>query len=359
MKCVVAQVPLISGHENARRLVRADLIEPTQGMFAADREARYRGEAPMTIPAVAPEGEPCAMPTADTLRVVHVDARVARAVVASTRCTLRSVEMFWEYEPGAYLPWISPTPLLMVVAAGDHLTVSRPGDRRVRARAASRSGSRSSQRRPLRRLHRRLRGAPAGRRVTGSSRTCSRGSRSPSRPVRAAAVRRARRRGAPAAGRAGPAGPIRWKNARMRVPGPRLVTSTRSARSPISGRPSPTPGLSRRGRMPSPSSSTATATPWSSMLADDVHAARLVLIAIRVQDRVRHGFTDNHSNGVPVDGDPPQRVQHRTSRSRRAAGLGRQVYVEQGGLHNLAHGKGYARPRRFYTNCQVMSRTGS
>ena len=38
--------------------------------------------------------------------------------------TLRSVEMFWEYEPGAYIQWVSPTPLLVVVAARDHLTVS-------------------------------------------------------------------------------------------------------------------------------------------------------------------------------------------------------------------------------------------
>jgi fermentation-respiration switch protein FrsA (DUF1100 family) len=38
--------------------------------------------------------------------------------------TLRSVEMFWEYEPGAYIQWVSPTPLLVVVAAHDHLTVS-------------------------------------------------------------------------------------------------------------------------------------------------------------------------------------------------------------------------------------------
>ena len=29
--------------------------------------------------------------------------------------------MFTEYEPGTYLPWISPTPLLMLVAEGDHL----------------------------------------------------------------------------------------------------------------------------------------------------------------------------------------------------------------------------------------------
>ena len=66
VKCVVAQVPLISGHENARRLVRADLIKPTQDMFAADREARYRGEPPIMLPVVAPEGEPCALPTSDS-----------------------------------------------------------------------------------------------------------------------------------------------------------------------------------------------------------------------------------------------------------------------------------------------------
>lgn len=38
--------------------------------------------------------------------------------------TLRSVEMFIEYEPGAYIADIAPTPLLMVVACQDHLTVA-------------------------------------------------------------------------------------------------------------------------------------------------------------------------------------------------------------------------------------------
>jgi hypothetical protein len=36
--------------------------------------------------------------------------------------TLRSVEMFSEYEPGTYLPWISPTPLLMMPEQNDVLT---------------------------------------------------------------------------------------------------------------------------------------------------------------------------------------------------------------------------------------------
>jgi uncharacterized protein len=123
VKCVVAQVPLVSGHENARRLVRADLIKPTQDMFDADRDARYRGEAPMMIPVVAPEGEPCALPTGDSFEWFTTSG-AERAPSWINECTLRSVEMFLEYEPGTYLPWISPTPLLLVVARGDHLTVS-------------------------------------------------------------------------------------------------------------------------------------------------------------------------------------------------------------------------------------------
>jgi fermentation-respiration switch protein FrsA (DUF1100 family) len=123
VKCVAAQVPLISGHVNARRLVRADLIAPTQELFDADREARYRGEPPAMLPVVAPEGEPCALPTADSYEW-FTTCGAERAPAWVNECTLRSVEMFWEYEPGTYLPWISPTPLLMVVAAGDHLTVS-------------------------------------------------------------------------------------------------------------------------------------------------------------------------------------------------------------------------------------------
>ena len=109
----------------------------------------------MMIPVVAPEGEPCALPTADSYEWFTTSG-TERAPAWLNECTLRSVEMFWEYEPGTYLPWISPTPLLMVVAAGDHLTVSRPGDRRVRAGARA-EAARDARRRALRRLHRGLR----------------------------------------------------------------------------------------------------------------------------------------------------------------------------------------------------------
>src|SRR6516164_10834926 len=43
VKCVVSQVPLISGHRNARRLIRSDFMAAVQAQFDADRRARYAG----------------------------------------------------------------------------------------------------------------------------------------------------------------------------------------------------------------------------------------------------------------------------------------------------------------------------
>ena len=124
VKCVVSQVPLISGHRNARRLIRADFIATVQGQFEADRRARYAGKAPTMIPVVAQDPlAPCALPTADSW-TWFTETGKTRAPAWRNEVTLQSVEMFTEYEPGTYVEWISPTPLMMVVAAADHLTVS-------------------------------------------------------------------------------------------------------------------------------------------------------------------------------------------------------------------------------------------
>ncbi len=124
VKCVSAQVPLISGHNNAQRLVRADFIAGFQAAMAEDRRARYRGEAPAMVPVVSenPAG-PAALPTADSW-TWFTETQKLRAPSWRNEVTLRSVEMFMDYEPGAYLPFVSPTPLLIVVALGDHLTVA-------------------------------------------------------------------------------------------------------------------------------------------------------------------------------------------------------------------------------------------
>ena len=124
VKCVSAQVPLISGHNNAQRLVRADFIAGFQAAMAEDRRARYRGEAPAMVPVVTenPAG-PAALPTADSW-TWFTETQKLRAPSWRNEVTLRSVEMFMDYEPGAYLPFVSPTPLQIVVALGDHLTVA-------------------------------------------------------------------------------------------------------------------------------------------------------------------------------------------------------------------------------------------
>jgi len=124
VKCVVSQVPLISGHANARRLIRADTFAGLHAMFDADRRDRYIGKEPAMIPVVSkdPAG-PAALPTPDSW-TWFTETSKARAPSWKNEVTMRSVEMFLEYEPGTYMAHISPTPLLVVVALQDHLTVS-------------------------------------------------------------------------------------------------------------------------------------------------------------------------------------------------------------------------------------------
>jgi hypothetical protein len=124
VKCVVSQAPMISGLANFRRLVRADMIGPLRQMFAADRASRYRGETPAMVAGVSNDPtQPCALPTPDSW-TWFTETGSRRAPSWRNEVTLRSVEMLSEYEPGAYIAQITPTPLLMVVAVQDHLTVA-------------------------------------------------------------------------------------------------------------------------------------------------------------------------------------------------------------------------------------------
>src|SRR5277367_2894107 len=124
VKCVVAQVPLASGHGNARRLIRADYLAGVQKLFEDDRRARMAGGPPGMIPVVAEDpAAPSALPTPDSWTWFTETGR-SRAPSWKNEVTLRSVEMFTEYEPGAHIAHISPTPLLLVVALQDHLTVA-------------------------------------------------------------------------------------------------------------------------------------------------------------------------------------------------------------------------------------------
>ena len=124
VKCVVSQVPLISGHRNVRRTVRADMVSAVQAMFAADRAARYAGAAPQMIPVVTDDPAAlAALASADSWKW-FTETRDARAPAWRNEVTVKSVEMYTDYEPGAHIAYISPTPLMMLIADDDVVAVS-------------------------------------------------------------------------------------------------------------------------------------------------------------------------------------------------------------------------------------------
>jgi hypothetical protein len=122
VKAVVSQVPLVSGHDNFRALVRADFIDGFRAQFDADRLRRYEGEEPGMVPVVDKDPlAPSALPTPDSY-TWFTETHELRAPSWRNEVTLRSVELFTEYEPISYVPYISPTPLLLMPALNDVLT---------------------------------------------------------------------------------------------------------------------------------------------------------------------------------------------------------------------------------------------
>jgi len=121
VKCVVSQVPAISGSASAQRRVRPDLVAALLERFNADRERRFAGEPPTMVPVVSEDpAAPCALPGRQCWDFFMGTQSFAPAY--RNEVTLRTLEMVREYEPGIYISRISPTPLLMIVAARDTLS---------------------------------------------------------------------------------------------------------------------------------------------------------------------------------------------------------------------------------------------
>ena len=124
VKAVVAQVPLISGYDNVRALVRSDFIDGFREQFDADRLARFQRKEPAMVPVVAENPfDPAALPTPDSW-LWFTETGKNRAPNWKNEVTLRTVEMLGEYNPGDYIAQISPTPLLLLPARNDVLTPS-------------------------------------------------------------------------------------------------------------------------------------------------------------------------------------------------------------------------------------------
>lgn len=111
VKCVVSQVPLVAGEETLRGWVGQGSWARVQERFVADRDARYRGEAPRTTRPANPGSQ-----TWDWVEATGT------AAIYPNEITLRSLELLGGYEPRDYIARIAPTPLLMVLATQDTQT---------------------------------------------------------------------------------------------------------------------------------------------------------------------------------------------------------------------------------------------
>jgi fermentation-respiration switch protein FrsA (DUF1100 family) len=114
VKCVVSQVPVVSGYRNAHRAIAEDRIPKIEARFAADRQARFAGKAPDTVPVASLDPtELCAFPGKNAYDAFQGAPRWTNEV------TLRSIELFYEHETASYVNKIGPVPVLVIVEDQD------------------------------------------------------------------------------------------------------------------------------------------------------------------------------------------------------------------------------------------------
>jgi uncharacterized protein len=121
--CVVAQIPNVSGQRNGPILFTAAERARLAELVAEDRQRRRQGGDPGTIPVFATSPtEACALPPAVSPR--YVEGLTRTFPTWRNEVTLRSVEHMLTFEPSGWIPFVAPTPLLMIV--GRHDTCTSP-----------------------------------------------------------------------------------------------------------------------------------------------------------------------------------------------------------------------------------------
>ena len=121
--CVVAQVPTISGYQQGLRRVAPEGIAALEAALNDDERAQLSGEPPRRQAIVSADGAvPAAYRTKEAidfyLQPLGEGTKWENAVTA------RSTRLARMYEPGAWVSRVSPTPLLMVVASHDSITLT-------------------------------------------------------------------------------------------------------------------------------------------------------------------------------------------------------------------------------------------
>ena len=122
IRAVVAQVPTISGYEQGLRRVPPDAVAALEQLFLEDERAQLRGEPPRRQAIVS--ADPAVPASYRSKDAIDFYLQSIPAGIWDNSVTVRSTRAARMYEPGAWVPRVSPTPLLMVVALNDTITVT-------------------------------------------------------------------------------------------------------------------------------------------------------------------------------------------------------------------------------------------
>ncbi|MCW3065588.1 MAG: hypothetical protein JWN32_2760 [Solirubrobacterales bacterium] len=122
LRCVVAQVPTISGYEQGLRRIAPDAVAALEEAFAEDERAQARGEPPRYQAIVS--ADPAVPAAYRAPEAIDFYRQPIPEGIWENTVTVRSTRAARMYEPGAWIGRVSPTPLLMVVGLNDTITIT-------------------------------------------------------------------------------------------------------------------------------------------------------------------------------------------------------------------------------------------
>ncbi|MBJ2154278.1 alpha/beta hydrolase [Variovorax sp. IB41] len=122
LRCVVSQVPTISGFEQGLRRIPPEGVAAVEAAFSEDERGQLRGEPLRRQKIVSADmSEPASYRAKDA---IDFYLQPVPEGLWTNEVTVRSTRAARMYEPGAWIARVSPTPLLMVVALNDTVTVT-------------------------------------------------------------------------------------------------------------------------------------------------------------------------------------------------------------------------------------------
>lgn len=122
LRCVVAQVPTISGYEQGLRRIPPEAVKALDDAFASDERGQARGVPPVRQAIVSDDPKvPAAYRAPDA---IDFYLQPITPGLWENTVTLRSTRAARMYEPGVWVSRVSPTPLLMIVGSHDTITVT-------------------------------------------------------------------------------------------------------------------------------------------------------------------------------------------------------------------------------------------